>query len=806
MLVSLKWLRDYIDLPDDIDVDELAHRLTMASAEVEAIHRVGGWDRALVTVGEVLAIDPHPNADRLTLATVRYASDGEPQQVICGAPNVQAGQRIAFARAGAELIDPRTGEPSTLQAATIRGVESAGMVLSERELGLSDEHEGILVLPADAPIGMPLAGYLGDTVLDVHIWPNRADTMSMAGIARELAAILDRSASMPDDAYEAAGPPVGDAVSVAIEDAELCARYIATLIEGVRVGPSPQWMQDRLRAAGMRPISNVVDVTNYVMLELGQPLHAFDYGRVEGAIGVRLARAGERLTTLDGEDRALSPDTLLITDGRGPIALAGVMGGASTEVTAETTAVLLEAATFEPASIRRTSTRLRLRSEASSRFERGLSPELAAYASRRATKLFVEHCGGVARAGAVDAYPRPHVPAKVTVTRSRLDSLIGVAIPDGEVAGSLEALGFAVERRGGDFVTTPPWWRTDIAIADDVIEEVVRIAGYDRLPATTLRGRVSKPELDPINALRDRMTDALVDAGMQEIVSYSLTTRDVLARVVAPEELAIIRPLRVRNTLSADRELLRPSLRHSLLEAVERNVRAGAQEVPLFEVARVYLPRHEDAEPLPEERMIACGAIAGVALDRWGGRADRVLDFFDAKGVIETALGELGVALGFAADSEYALLDGRVARLSAGGEPVGVLGEVHPETLALFDIDQPVMLFEVDLAALLPHVPDRLLASSVPRFPAVEQDVALVVDGATPAGALQATIEQSRLVERARIFDVYRGDQLPPGKKSVAFAISYRAADRTLTAEEANAEQNRIMRRLRREFEAELRS
>ena len=542
MLVSLKWLRQYVDLPADVDVEALAHRLTMASAEVEGIHRIGAqWDRDLVTVGAVLAVDPHPNADRLLLATVDYGGDA-PQQVVCGAPNVEAGQRVAFGREGARVIDPRSGQSVALRRAKIRGVESAGMVLSERELGLSEEHEGIMVLPPDAPVGAPLGDYLGDVVLDVHVWPNRADTMNMLGIAREVAAIEGLTWRAPDDSYAEGGAAVADVVAVAIEDPALCSRYVATVIEGVAIGPSPQWMQERLRAAGQRPISNVVDITNYVMFELGQPLHAFDLAAVEGAVVVRTARAGERLRTLDGEERELAADTLLITDDSGPIALAGVMGGASTEVFEGTTAILLEAACFDPASIRRTSARLGLRSEASSRFERRLSPELALHASRRATQLFVELCGGTARTGAVDVYPRPHRAPPVAVPRSRLDAVIGFEVPGEEVERSLRALGFEVESGGDGFSVRPPWWRTDVAIADDVAEEIVRIAGYDRLPATTLAGRIPEREPDPLADLRERLRDALVEAGLQEIVSYSLTTEQVLRRVVPADELAATPP------------------------------------------------------------------------------------------------------------------------------------------------------------------------------------------------------------------------------------------------------------------------
>ena len=805
MLVSLKWLRDYVELPDDLDVEAFAERLTMASAEVEGIKRIGDWSRELVTVAEVLSVDPHPNADRLKLATVEYGA-GEPRTVVCGAPNVAAGQRVAFAREGAELIDPRNGERSTLKPATIRGIESAGMVLSERELGLSDEHEGILELPADAPVGRPLADYLGDVVLDVHTWPNRADMMNMVGIARETGAIIGSPVLPHGGDYEAGDEDVHDAASVAIDAPDLCARYTATVVEGVTVGPSPQWMQERLRAAGQRPINNVVDVTNYVMLELGNPLHAFDADEIIGTIVVRLAREGERLTTLDGEDRELTTDTLLITDDSGPIALAGVMGGLDSEVAEGTTRVLLEAAQFDPASIRRTSTRLRLRSEASSRFERGLAPELALRASQRATQLLVEVCGGTARRGVVDVYPRPQAESRVTLTRDRLDTLLGFHVPDGEVESALGALGFGVARAGADFEVTAPWWRTDVAIPDDVAEEVVRIAGYDRLPATTVSGRVPPHEPAPEHELREAVRRALAAAGLQETISYSLTTDEVLRRVQPGDDLDANPPLRLRNTLSSDHEVLRTSLRHSLLETVDRNLRAGADEIAIFEAGRVYAPRRDAAGPLPAEREVVTGALCGGDRDRWGASTDRALDFFDAKGVVEELGDRLGVDFKYEPHDEHGLQAGRCAALSVGGARVGVLGEVHPDTLEAFGVEQPVALFEVDLAALLDAMPARRGAEPVSRFPAVEQDLALVVDDDVAAGELQSRIEQSRLVAEARVFDVYRGEQLPAGKKSIAFAIRYQALDRTLTTEDANREQGRLVNRLSRELGAEVRA
>ena len=850
MLVSLKWLRDYVDLPADLDVDDLAHRLTMASAEVDGIHRIGAWDRDLVRVGHVVRVEPHPDADRLRLVTVDFGGK-EPMRVVCGAPNVAEGQRIAFAREGADLIDSHTGKPSKLKRGTIRGVVSAGMVLSEAELGLSQSHDGIIVLPADTPIGTPVADVLGDTILDVHVWPNRADTMNLVGIAREIAAILGAARAQdvgadlgipediagvvigyvaratglfgmptshePDETYVEAGPPIGDAVTVRIDDPTLCARYIATIIEGVTVGPSPEWMQERLRAAGQRPINNVVDITNYVMIELGQPLHAFDADKVRGTIGVRLARAGETLRTLDGIDRALTPDTLLITDDSGPIALAGVMGGESTEVTASTTRVLLEAARFDPVSIRRTSFRLALRSEASSRFERGLSAELPAHASRRATKLFVELCGGSARQGNVDAYPAPLAPAEVTLTRHRLDTLIGVHVATAEVAEILHTLGFALlesdgARADGSFRVRAPWWRTDIAIDDDIAEEIVRLAGYDRLPPAAIEGAIPSWEPSPLLDLRERLRDALAGAGMQEIITYSLTTNEVLARVIAPEDLAIIRPLRLRNTLSADREVMRPTLRHAILETMSRSLRAETPAFAIFEAARVFLPTHGVAGEgtLPDEREHVTGAVAGVEIDRWGRPTDRALDFFDAKGILDATFAALRISVTYEAvsggDGEFGFTPNRAARLKIGAAEIGIVGEVHPDTLAAFDIDRPVVLFDIDVARLLEVLPSRVAVRDVSRFPAVEQDMALVLDEAVSTGAVVAILEGSPLVTSARVFDVFRGGRLPEGKKSVAFAIRYQAPNRTLTSEDANKEQAKLLKRLERDFGAEQRA
>lgn len=812
MLVSLKWLRDYVDLPTDIDVNEFARRLTMASAEVDAVNRIGGdWDRQLVTVGEIRKIEAHPDADRLRLATVDYGS-AETQRVVCGAPNLAEGQKVAFGREGAELINPANGKRQKLKATKIRGIDSAGMILSEAELGLSESHDGIIELPSDVPVGTALVDCLGDIVLDVHIWPNRADMMSMLGIAREVAAILGVEVHDPELDYPEGSDSAEAAIDIQIDDSLLCGRYVATVVEEIEIAPSPAWLQERLVAAGQRPINNVVDITNFVMFELGQPLHAFDLDTLGSRVLVRTANPGETLRTLDDVDRELTSETLLITDESGPIALAGVMGGGATEVSTGTTSILLEAARFDPVSIRRTSTRLALRSEASSRFERGLSPELAERAARRATKLLVEICGGKARSGLVDVYPNQHRSPIVEVTRRRLDTVIGFHVPNDEVEKIFDVLGFRALSDGDSgesskeektFRMQTPWWRTDIAIADDLVEEIVRLAGYDRLPATTIRGRTPEWEPTPMRLFRDRVRDAMTDAGWQEVITYSLTSDEVLARVIPTDGRPLSSLFRVENALSSDRKVLRPTLRHALLEVVDHNIRGRIQEIAIFEAARVYLP--QDGEPQPEERDYVVAALSGFEIDRWGRATSRPLDFFDAKGAIDQAFRALDLELSYEVSDEFAMIPGRVARLSINDDPVGILGEVQPGVLEQFGIDQQVALFELDLARTLNHVDSQKVLATVPRFPAVEQDVAIIVDEEVLVGAIQTEFENSPLVTSATPFDVYRGDQLSEGKKSVAISVNYQAPNRTLTQEDADREQTKILKKLKRQFGAELR-
>ena len=807
MHVPIKWLSEYVTL--SLPIADIAHRLTMAGLEVTGIERTGEeWDG--VVVGHVVEVKKHPDADRLTL--VRVDIGEETFEVVCGAPNVARGQNIAYAKLGARLVDARTGEKKKLKKAKIRGVVSTGMVCSERELGLSDEHEGILVLSESTEKGQPLGDVFGDTVLDIDMKPNRADGLSVLGVARDVAALTGESLREPDFSFEALGGALEGRASVDIQDPDLCTRFTLAIIENINIGsgPSPAWMQEALLGAGMRPISNVVDITNYVMLELGQPIHAFDYDKVRNhSIIVRRARQGETLTTLDGKERTLTSEQLLITDPSGPIAIAGVMGGLHTEVTDETKTILLEVANFDPVNIRRTAMALKLPSEASRRFAWGIAPELAPITSRRATKFLVELAGGKACDGLVDAYPRPSRAVTVSLPKKRIPQVLGIDPPEETIVSSLEALGFGVASRNGragGFDVDVPYWRRDVRCADDVVEEVARMVGYETIPAEPLAGRVPPGVPQPVRELRERIRDVLVGEGMQEVITYPLTSMEVLARVVSPETLEHVVPLAVVNPLNVGEERMRTSLRASMLACVARNLRVTKEHMVFFECARVYTPTAPTEDALPRESEHVVGAVTGARLDRFGNTTDDHVDFFDAKAYVERLFDRLSIGVSFGATEQYGLLSGRTAEIRVADTVVGVVGQVHPRTAQTFGLGQDVYLLEVTLDELLPHVPPVAHYRPFSKYPAVVEDLAVVVDREQTAATVLAEIIAHPLVANARVFDEYTGEQVPEGKKSLAFAVSYQAPDRTLTDSDVAKARERIVSRLRARCGAELRS
>ena len=801
MDVPLKWLARYVDW--EWSVEELAHRLSMAGAEVESIKRSGGeWEQ--VVVGRVAEVSPHPNADRLRLATVDFGAD-EPLEVVCGAPNLEQGQTIAFAQVGAQLIDPSTRERRKLRRGKIRGVTSMGMICSERELGLSDEHEGILVLDTDSALGTPLEDVLGDVVLDIKPTPNRPDHFSILGIAREVAALTGGSVHEPSDRYEESEIEATDRTSVEILNAEGCPRYTAIVIDGVTVGPSPEWMQEALISAGMRPINNIVDVTNYVMLEWGQPLHAFDYERLrEHRIVVRSAGAGEQLELLDGSQIELQPDDLVIADAERAVALAGIMGGADSEISDGTTTILLETANFSETSIRRSRARhTEAGTEASRRFEKSLNPELAELAAKRAAALIIETAGGRAWRGMIDAYPGKQHPPQVVVTQHRVEQILSIQPSVTEVRGLLSALGIPNRWLPPNrFAVSCPSWRSDIAVADDVVEEIGRILGYDRLPSLPLPGAVPDPDRDLSRELAERLRDLLSGLGLREIITYVTVGGDEsLATAPVPDQAP--GAIRLQNPMNAERDQMRTSLRPGGLRTFALNQQEARGPLMLFEVGKIF-----QANPGAQarERRVLLALLGGEFVASVHGESSRAVDFFDAKGLLEQLGAGLRMDFALVADAEdTALVRGESARIRVGKRDVGVIGRVSEEVAVRFGIERPTYAIELSIESLVAEDEGAVSVTAPSSFPAAVEDLALIVDESTAAGSLADAIADNGLVERVELFDIYRGDQIPAGSKSLAFRVYYRSPSRTLTERDVEKARRGIVRRLSSQFQATLR-
>ncbi len=801
MKVSLKWLQEYVNIT--LPPADLAHRLTMTGTEVKGTQVIGGnWEN--IVIGQIIAINPHPNADRLTLATIDLGTEQE--TVVCGAPNLRLGDKVAFAYVGAQLIDGHSGQVFRLEPAKIRGIVSNGMACSEKELGVSDSHEGIMVLPAEAPVGTPLADYLGDVILDLDVTPNRPDCLSVIGIAREVATLTGQSLHLPEVSYKETASPIDQQISIEIVAPDLCLRYCASLIMGIRVAESPRWMQQRLLACGMRPINNIVDVTNYVMLEHGQPLHAFDYNQIRGRkIIVRRAANDEVMVTLDGVERVLSRDMLVIADEEGAVAIAGVMGGANSEVTQQTTSILLEAANFNPASIHHTGNTLRLPSEACARFERGIRPELTLPALKRATQLIIQLAGGEAAREVADVYPGKLEREPILLSTGKVNSLLGIDFSLDQIVGVLASLGFDCKQAGSasEVWVTAPYWRSDIHLAVDLIEEVARIIGYDKIPATMLSQPLPRQNPEPILSLKQKVRRSLTGYGFQEVITYSLTSLEML-NMLLPEACPLEpMPLRVANPMTADQEYLRPNLRANLLAALLANRRHEDGGIRLFELGKVYLPRPKD---LPDEPEMLCGILSGSRLEKSWQVEDDLIDFFDAKGVVEGLLNQLGAEAGFEECSDKSLHPNRRAAIVIAGNRLGVVGELHPKVSQAFEISGAVYLFEINLTALLPFTIGHKMFQPILRFPAIVRDMALVVNAEITHQKVQDIIKSFPLVSWATIFDVYAGEQVPPGKKSLAYRVTFQSPTHTLTDEEVNQVQQQILDKLSSELGATLRN
>lgn len=800
MKIPLSWLKEYVDIV--VPVNELAHRITMAGTEVAEVVTIGGWKDCYV--GSVAKVERHPNADRLTLCTVDVGD--EQMQVVCGAPNVAENQKIAFAKVGAELYNTHSDKVEPLKAARIRGVVSEGMICSEQELGMGEDHTGILILPEDAPVGELLSIYLGDHILDLDVTPNRPDCLSVLGVAHEVAALTETAVREPDLSYTEAGEPIGTLATVEVADPDLCHRYTASLITNVQIGPSPRWLQDRLLKAGMRPINNVVDITNFVMLEYNQPLHAFDFDTIkERKVVVRRARPGEVLVSLDVVERKLSPSMLVIADARDAVGLGGVIGGAHSEMTERTTTVLLESATFNPTNNRQTAQALRLFTEASTRFEKGLRPELAPIALKRATQLICHIAGGVAARGIIDIFPNgdQYRAPSVTLTMERLQKVLGVQLPIQRVQEVLSSLGFACESVDGAAVRAMvPYWRSDINVEDDLVEEVARIVGYDEIPTTMLSTPIPRYHPQPLQELKERVKDSLVACGIQEVISYSLTSLDDLAKVNAQENGHA--PLKLQNSMNSQQEYLRTTLRASLLATLASNRLHGQGQISIFESGRTYLPRNHD---LPEEREVIAGVISSPQSDVSGSAAEGRSGFFDVKAIVEKLMEELEVTAAYESAQEFGLHPARCARIVAGDVTLGLVAEIHPAVVSSFDIEgDSVALFELDVEDLLKVLPQgRRRYKPIGRFPSATRDLAIIVSRDVPAARIHEIIQKHPLVAGVRLFDVYAGENIPAGKRSLAYHVVVQSLENTLATEEVNQAIQTILDSLKREVAAELR-
>jgi len=848
MKLPISWLKDFVDI-NGLSVEDIARTFTFGGLEVEEIHYAGlpmpkesatnefktsgiGWERDKIVVAEIREVKPHPNADRLTLLDL---FDGTQEQVVLtGAPNIfhlkGTGKlpkpiKVAYAKEGSTIYDGHAEGLvlTTLKRAKIRGVDSYSMVCSEKELGISEEHEGIILLDDDAPVGTPLVDYIGDAVLEVKINPNMARNANVYGLARELAAMLGRELRPQPKLYE--GAQAGNFASIEITDPTLNPRFVLGLVRDVEIRPSPYWVQRRLRLAGVRPISNIVDATNYAMLELGEPLHAFDYDilveRVSNSLNkpkiiTRAAKDGEKLVTLDNVERTLSSMNVLVCDEKGSLSLAGVMGGAESEVSDKTKTILLEGAAWNFINIRRTAKQHNLPSEASFRFSRGVHPALAETGVRRGLQLMAEWSGGKIEAGLVDNYPLPPKESVVEISTRDVKRILGIELSAQEIASLLERLEFKCELNTDDrsliTVTTPPY-RLDIGEGvvgvADLMEEVARIYGVERIPETRLADPLPPQVGNPIFEWDERVRDILVRLGLQEVVSYRMTSPEREGRLAAHDEYA-----RIANPITPDRNVLRRSLLASTLEAAEKNVRAESLE--LFEIGPIFEPVKNDLPcELPRLAVVMTGLRAATS---WDVKDSPALDFFDLKGRIELLLAGLRfVDVTYAPTDSVAhtptslsasLHPGKAAQVKVSGQVVGVFGELHPLTKEKYEVGaRPVLVAEFDIETLRSLSPAYGIVP-VAEFPPVYEDIAVIVDESVAASRVEGLIRQTggRSVSAVRLFDVYRDEKIGVNKKSLAYSLTYQAPDKTMTDAEAAAIRNKIVKRLEHEVSAKLRS
>jgi phenylalanyl-tRNA synthetase beta chain len=801
MKVSLNWLRDYVEIR--MGLKELINLLTMSGLEVEEATSMGeGFEKVVVV--EIQSIRKHPNADRLSL--VEAKTNQETFSIVCGATNIREGQKVPLALVGARL--PNGIE---IKRSKIRGVTSEGMLCSEIELALGQEASGIMILPPHVPLGVDLGEAMGskDTILDISITPNRPDCLCVIGVAREIAALTHQKVKVPLLSLYDRGEEIHQKTSVMILDQDLCPRYVARMIENVKIGPSPHWMSNRLEKVGIRSINNVVDVTNYVMMECGQPLHAFDFELLEkGRIVVRRAKEGEEFVTLDGVKRTLDGEMLMICDGVKPVAIAGVMGGLNSEIKEDTRRVLLESAYFNPEGNRRTSKRLGLETEAAYRFGRGIDYGGCLSAANRATQLIQELTGGKVVEGVVDVYPTPIKPSPIRLSVRKIHQVLGTEVSAEQVGNYLEDLELEVQGEDEDvLVVTPPSFRGDLEREIDLIEEVARLDGYERIPITIPKGPPSSEERSKEFIAERKVIDTLINHGYHEVVTYSFTSPASWDTIGLPPDDPRRKHLRILNPLTEDFSVMRTTLIPGLLETAQYNISRKNSNLKFFELKKVFIP--QERERLPEEIKFLVGLAMGFDRDPHWAFSPRPVDFYDIKGCVEDFLDALQIKrakFNKAEDIPY-LHPGKASKVVLDQEVLGVIGEVHPQVLGHYEIHGKAYLFEMDFSKMVKWAGEERRFQSLPKFPVVYRDLSVVVDRALEAEKVMEAIRafQQPFVEEITLFDIYQGLPIPEGKKGISYRIRYQANDRTLTDEEVNQYHEKILTRLREVFQFELR-
>jgi phenylalanyl-tRNA synthetase beta chain len=856
MKVPISWIKDYVAI--EIPIEELARKMTMAGLEVEEIIFVGlplpggkvdirpgghlrqetkisgiEWDPEHIVVGAILEVMPHPNADRLVLCRL---DDGKQEHIaLTGAPNLfpykgkgdlSSPIKVAYAREGAQLFDGhQSGQVlMTLKRTKIRGVESYSMACSEKELGISESHEVVIILDSDAPVGMPLVDYMGDAVFDVAITPNIARNANILGMAREIAALTGKQLRPPDLDTPMEGVPIQGQVNIEIQNPELNPRFVLGLIEGIDIHPSPYEVQRRLLLAGMRPINNIVDATNYAMLELGEPLHAFDFdtlrkrGKGESpTIITRTAATGEILITLDDIEHQLDDFTVLVCDTSGPLSIAGVMGGAESEVNEETSNVLLEGAAWNFTNIRRTLSAQKMSSEAAYRFSRGVHPALSERGVRRGLELMRQWSGGVVAKGLVDNYPLPADDPTVEFNTQDIKRWLGIELTANQITGILEALEFEVQINGENLSVTTPDHRLDIGKGivgvADIMEEIARIYGYDRIPETRLSDQLPPQRENQSLDFEELLRDNLRNLGLQEVISHRMTTPERESHSTTSldsqsAELNTWHYLRIANPTASDRTSLRKTLLASMLEIGEHNAKV-VDRLAFFELGEVFLPQESDDLPV-EPRRISILLSGPRSLPTWQDTDHSSMDFFDMKGLISDLFDQLHLAnIHFKPTEHPSFHPGKCASVNYQGIQIGIMGEIHPLVKEKYEFQEfPVIAAELDAESIQPLVPDLYNLDPVPVFPPVLEDLAVVVDENITAEQVSDLIKEigGETVAEVTLFDVYRGGQAGSGKKSLAFSLTYQKPDRTLTDEEVAQIRKKIINQLEQRLDAHLRS